>query len=358
LRNLIDFVSRGLLFVSCSEETISTEKNVEIDEHLLADFLSFGIDLASLQMDSVDENELEKFFDFESEENESSNCLSEFVEQFDVKEEQLENVEVNHQSNLVKSNDTVKTDSEDKNLKKKVGRPRKVEKKSLKTTKKNIKLKKIAKSISSQNLQRRPTRCSLPIEEEELEQSDDDVNDQEEDEDDDRNDLKDPDFEPAGEDVVKKEAGKRGRPRKHNVIDVDKNDSKDPDFKPEEKEVGKNDAVKKGRPRKYNVKPLGCSLEGERNLSKKFQCLHCIKGFNCRKTFKLHVLRHEAGAGLKVFFCFQCGKDTSFPTNEELKEHRFEFHTNKTYTCDRFGQFLLGSPNYCFHTWKSHSILH
>ncbi len=184
----------------------------------------------------------------------------------------------------------------------------------------NPKLKKIPKDLPAKNLPKRSTRGSHRVSEdheesiktkmEDFEDDDDEVVSDSEVEDD---SDKDPDFEM----VEDEEDGKKSTKTKATTKSSEKT------------------GLSKNRG-KYNVKPLTCKLEGQRNPAKTFQCPHCIKGFNCSKTFKLHVLRHEAGDNQKVFFCFQCGKETCFPTAEDLKEHKLEFHIDKTYTCDRY----------------------
>ena len=230
--------------------------------------------------------------------------------QIDVKLEQLDEEEV--PVKLLRA----------KNPKKKE-KKKKLEKKS---KKKNPKLKNIPKNLPAKNLPKRSTRGSYRLEE--------------------------------NEESIKTELDdfEDGEKEEMSESEIEDNSDKDPDFEmvDDDDEDGKKSAKTKTAAKssektgqsktrgKYNVKPLTCKLVGQRNPAKTFQCPHCIKGFNCSKTFKLHVLRHEAGDNQKVFFCFQCGKDTCFPTAEELKQHKLEFHIDKTYTCDRYYVILLG----------------
>ena len=60
LRNVLDFITRGLIFLSGYESSI-TEANSLTDPQLLSDFLAFGIDLSGLEMSSIEEGSFEKY---------------------------------------------------------------------------------------------------------------------------------------------------------------------------------------------------------------------------------------------------------------------------------------------------------
>lgn len=60
LRNVLDFITRGLIFLTKYESGI-TDGNCLTDPQLLSDFLAFGIDLSGLELSPIEDGAFEKY---------------------------------------------------------------------------------------------------------------------------------------------------------------------------------------------------------------------------------------------------------------------------------------------------------
>ena len=139
LRNVVDFVTRGVVFLSGDTDSAAAKGGLITNRQVLRDFFHFGIDLSTLLMLPVEDECLEKFFNFDQEST-LPNALYP-VELNDIKLEQMD-VSM-YQPELGLSEDELP-------LKRGVGRPRgsDKDKKLTKTTlKRKQKLTKKGKKI-------------------------------------------------------------------------------------------------------------------------------------------------------------------------------------------------------------------
>ena len=116
----------------------------------------------------------------------------------------------------------------------------------------------------------------------------------------------------------RKSSAKKAKDPESDYSDDDSDDDEDPDFdlvkrpkkketkiKTENEKVGGDRETKKKRTKSLFSFPT----EGDRDLSKKFQCPNCIKGYSNKRDFQLHLMRHEPDA--KGWKCQRC-KDVAF----------------------------------------------
>ena len=85
LRNVIDFITRGIVFLSSDTDCAAEKGGLITNRQLLSDFSDFGIDLSTLLMIPVEDVYLEKLFNFDKE----SDVLYP-VDLNDIKLEQME----------------------------------------------------------------------------------------------------------------------------------------------------------------------------------------------------------------------------------------------------------------------------
>ena len=269
LKNVLDFIATGILFLKDSK---ACKNGVVTDRDIFCDFLSFGIDLSSLQLVPAELPANGTLF---------VPLADQIFDQIDIKEElELENCDFD--KNIFDDPENI---------------PLKRKKKGV-VTKAKSKLKPEEKTIPARSVESRKNQTKL--------EPDSDVEDS------------DVDFDYIDSDASdEEETGKKKWKRT------------DPEF-----ESGKPKSKSRERS-KYRRKEFCGKTDGERDQAKRFQCPYCVRGYDSMKMFKLHVLRHEAADGRTVFFCLQCGSHQRFETAEELKKHKLDFHRGKTYTCDR-----------------------
>ena len=99
----------------------------------------------------------------------------------------------------------------------------------------------------------------------------------------------------------------------------------DPDFSPSKFDLSYSESEGKRRRKKVRNALFRFETEGERDLSKKFQCPHCIKGYSNKRDFELHVLRHESDLG-KGWKCQRC-PDVAF----EIRLKKFNLKITSTF---------------------------
>jgi hypothetical protein len=115
LRNVVDFITRGIVFLSSDTNSAVDKGGVITNGQVLNDFFDFGIDLSTLLMLPVEDSYLEKFFNFDQESIISDVLYP--VDLNDIKLEQMDHVAVMYQP--------VQELSEDEQpLKRRAGRPR------------------------------------------------------------------------------------------------------------------------------------------------------------------------------------------------------------------------------------------
>jgi hypothetical protein len=152
LRNVIDFITRGMVFLSGDSE--ASKGGLISNSQPLNDFAAFGIDLSTLLMLPVEDGYFEKFFNFEQ-----ASILTDVLYPVDLNDIKLEQLESMFQPELELSD-------EDRPLKRRAGRPRdstKDKKKKKLVTKRKLKEKekKSAKDIKLKVLKKsRKTRQS------------------------------------------------------------------------------------------------------------------------------------------------------------------------------------------------------
>ena len=115
LSNVIDFITRGIVFLSSDADYAAEKGGLIANRQFLSDFADFGVDLSTLLMSPLEDAHLEKYFSFDQE-----SILTDVlypVDLNDIKLEQIDQIGLVYQPELEVSEDEIP-------LKCRAGRPR------------------------------------------------------------------------------------------------------------------------------------------------------------------------------------------------------------------------------------------
>jgi len=137
------------------------------------------------------------------------------------------------------------------------------------------------------------------------------------------------------------------------------------DEKEDEKETNakkKTNAKAKGKKRKYILtvtkkRPKDMfhfPQEGERDLSCKFQCTRCVRGFHARDSLKQHLFRHDAKGPHEAWACLLCDGKVKFEFYKDMLEHKQREHGDMSLECSHCGRKFL-YKKYLLNHMKIHS---